>query len=176
MFKCIRPPNFHKIRDIILYNFQQNNLSRYTSPPLFISLKGKSLKDLLVNSKFKPSRDDYTRVIRSNTIDQQTRAINLPREKNTRKPHPCNHPQCATCQHFNTSATFSSTSTKQTFQIHHSFTCSSIRVIYLITCTRCHKQQYVGKTSNTLRKRISLVLKSTKLDIKVNILISNITA
>ena len=163
MFKCIRPPNFHKIRDIILYNFQQYNLSRYTSPPIFIFLKGKSLKDLLVNSKFKPSRDDYTRIIRSNTIDQHTRAINLPREENTRKPHPCNHPRCTTCQHFNTSTTFSSTSTKQTFQIHHSFTCSSMRVIYLITCTRCHKQ-YVGKTINTLRERVSQHRSSIKVN------------
>ena len=154
MFKCIRPPNFHKIKDIILHNFRKYNINRYTSPPLFICLKGKSLKDLLVKSRFKPSKDEQTQIVRSNTTKQHSRVINLPREDVTNKPHLCNNPRCATCQHFDTSAIFSSTATKQTFPIHHSFTCSSTRIVYLITCTRCHKQ-YVGKTNNTLRERIS---------------------
>ena len=73
---------------------------------------------------------------------------------NATGPRPCSNTRCATCRHFNPSRQFYSTATKKCFRVRDSYTCSSKHVIYLITCTQC-KKQYVGRTTKTLRERIS---------------------
>lgn len=67
---------------------------------------------------------------------------------------PCKHPRCSTCQHLNCSKTFCSTRTGKTYTIRHNFSCSSKKLIYLITCTKC-KKQYVGLTTQQLNTRIN---------------------
>ena len=64
---------------------------------------------------------------------------------------PCNIPRCMTCTSITSSTTFTSTITCKSYNILHSL---SHNVIYLITCYLCNKQ-YVGLTSQTLRKRFN---------------------
>ena len=66
----------------------------------------------------------------------------------------CQSPKCVTCTHLNTTPYFTSTTTKTTYLIRHSFSCNSTNLIYLITCTKCRKD-YVGLTTKTLRERIN---------------------
>ena len=153
IFKCIRPPNFYQLKDLVLQNFREFNLERYSNPPLFVFTKGKSLKDIIVRSKYRPSHEDLKHITECCSNCNQERVVDLPKRRNTKRPHPCNKPRCATCQHFNPSAYFKSTVTKQVFSIHHTFTCSSTNIVYLITCSKCRKQ-YVGKTTKALRERI----------------------
>lgn len=66
----------------------------------------------------------------------------------------CQNSRCTTCFHLNTNPTFKSTSTGTMYTVRHSFSCTSSKLIYLITCTKCRKQ-YVGMTMNTLNYRIT---------------------
>ncbi|KAK3756299.1 hypothetical protein RRG08_064785 [Elysia crispata] len=67
---------------------------------------------------------------------------------------PCNIPRCMTCTSITSSTTFTTTITRKSYNILHSLSCHSHNVIYLITCNLCNKQ-YVGLTSQTLRKRFN---------------------
>ena len=67
---------------------------------------------------------------------------------------PCNISRCMTCTSITSSTTFTSTITRKSYNILHSLSCHSHNVIYLITCNLCNKQ-YVGLTSQTLRKRFN---------------------
>ncbi|KAK3756747.1 hypothetical protein RRG08_018469 [Elysia crispata] len=67
---------------------------------------------------------------------------------------PCNIPRCMTCTSITSSTTFTSTITRKSYNILHNLSCHSHNVIYLITCNLCNKQ-YVGLTSQTLRKRFN---------------------
>uniref|UniRef100_A0A1X7SPB1 GIY-YIG domain-containing protein n=1 Tax=Amphimedon queenslandica TaxID=400682 RepID=A0A1X7SPB1_AMPQE len=139
----------------MLQEFTDYNLLKFTNRPLFVTLKNNTLKDILVKSKHSPTAED------SKTIISQTKVCNnfnelifsIPKEKSPAKPGSCKRPRCATCQHFNSSSYFQSTATKQQCRVKQSFSCSSTNIIYLITCSKCHKQ-YVGKTSKTLRERV----------------------
>ena len=66
----------------------------------------------------------------------------------------CNISRCMTCTSIKSSTTFTSTITRKSYNILHSLSCHSHNVIYLITCNLCSKQ-YVGLTSQTLRKRFN---------------------
>uniref|UniRef100_A0A1X7UGQ5 GIY-YIG domain-containing protein n=1 Tax=Amphimedon queenslandica TaxID=400682 RepID=A0A1X7UGQ5_AMPQE len=153
--KCIPPPRYLQLKKIIINEFHRYNLSRYCNQPLFITLKNTTLKDLLVNSKHKPTEEDgRTIVAKTKEIkNHQSHNLNVIRKAEVKQPSKCNHNRCATCQHFNPNINFNSTSTRQTYRIRHSFTCSSSNIIYLITCEKCRKQ-YVGQTTKTLRERI----------------------
>ena len=50
---------------------------------------------------------------------------------------------------------------KNTFHIHHHFTCSSVCVIYSITCTKC-SILYIGETSHQLNTRSGQQLRSVE--------------
>ena len=67
----------------------------------------------------------------------------------------CNIPRCMTCTSIISSTTFTSTFTRKSYSILHSLSYIAFYiVIYLITCNLCSKQ-YVGLTSQTLRKRFN---------------------
>ncbi|GFS24518.1 hypothetical protein ElyMa_001665700 [Elysia marginata] len=67
---------------------------------------------------------------------------------------PCNIRRCLTCKLITTTSQFTSTVTGKTYNILHNLSCDSHNIIYIITCTKC-KKQYVGLTSQTLRKRFN---------------------
>ncbi|XP_011407404.1 PREDICTED: uncharacterized protein LOC105314749 [Amphimedon queenslandica] len=153
ILKCTPPPNFICIKRIILEQFHEYNLSRYSKEPLFVTLKSNTLKDIVVHSKHRPSTKDLRKITEKTSPipqhNQPKRIVTL----RTAGPNKCNKKRCSTCNHFNSSAIFKSTANKRQFKIEHPFTCTSSNVIYLITCLKCQKQ-YVGKTSKTLRERI----------------------
>ena len=66
----------------------------------------------------------------------------------------CKQPKCTTCNHLSCKNNFTSTKTKTSYPIRHSFTCQSTNLIYLITCKKCNKQ-YVGLTTTKLNVRIN---------------------
>ena len=68
---------------------------------------------------------------------------------------PCNIARCMPCTSITSSTTLTSTITRKSYNILHSLSCHSHNVIYLITCNLCNKQ-YVGLTSQTLRKRFNI--------------------
>ena len=72
---------------------------------------------------------------------------------------PCGHSLCRTCEHTNPSDAISGP--KDTFHIQHHFTCSSVCVIYSITCTKC-STLYIGETCRQLNTRFGEHLRSVE--------------
>ena len=67
--------------------------------------------------------------------------------------------KCVLCKYnLNKSSIFTSTVTGESFSVPHyrniHEACRTKNVVYLITCNKC-QMQYVGKTTNELRTRIS---------------------
>lgn len=61
---------------------------------------------------------------------------------------------CVLCaSHLRDTSTFRSVVTGRSFHIRDCLSCTSINVVYLIDCDRCHGKQYVGETGQTVRKR-----------------------
>ena len=160
IMKCLPPPRYHQLKKIILTNYSKYNLTDYTDKPKFIPLRSNTLKNILTYSKHRPTKEDKIKIIRNTKDTSTTEIICYIYQKN--QHHPYNHPKCATCQHYITSTTFKSTTTKQHYRIRHPFTCQS-KNIYLITRMKCEKQ-YIGKTERTLREHISQHQSSTKLN------------
>jgi hypothetical protein len=108
-----------------------NLLKTYNKPPMLGFKQPQNLRNLLCHAK-------------------------LPREKTTRRKlvgiKPCNEP-CNLCPYINASKEFSSSQTKEKFQMTDAFNCSSKGVIYLTTCTHCNKQ-YVGQTGRKLKEKM----------------------
>ena len=114
-------PHMNRIKRIFLQNFKKilqheksDTRHKFTSPPLLAYRRDTNLKQLLVRS-----------------------SLNL-------KPngtHPCGQSPCCTCEHTNPSDAISGP--RKTFHILHHFTCSSVCVIYSITCTKC-STLYIG--------------------------------
>ena len=69
------------------------------------------------------------------------------------------HSSCHTCEHTNPSNAISGP--KNTFHIKHHFTCSSVCVIYSITCTKC-STLYIGETCRQLNTRFGEHLRSVE--------------
>ena len=132
-------PHIHRIKRIFLRNFKKilqheksDTKHIFTSPPLQAYRRDTNLKQLLVRS-----------------------SLNL-------KPngtHPCGHSLCCTCEHTNPSDAISGP--KNTFHIQHHFTCSSVCVIYSITCTKC-STLYIGETCRQLNTRFGEHLRSVE--------------
>ena len=61
--------------------------------------------------------------------------------------------KCKICPFVDPSKTFKSTHTNTKYNMTGSFSCNTIGVIYLLTCTHCSKQ-YVGETGRKLKERI----------------------
>jgi hypothetical protein len=113
-----------------------------SNPPVVAHRRSANLKDLLVRS----------------TLPRTTPPL--------RGSYPCGGLSCKSCNHKNVhsdvgrlsishtteNATFTSSSTGETFSIGKHMTCKSDNVIYLITCTSCNIQ-YVGETGRTMECR-----------------------
>ena len=152
IFKCLPPPNFNRLKQIILQNFKGLLLPS----PRIISLRHRTLGKELVRAK--PALNE-TQLLTINVtfeqVHQHTSACSLPTlQPATVRISKCMGRSCATCQHFLCNKYFSSSKTNKSYPIRHSFSCCSRYVIYLITCSKCRKQ-YVGYTSQQLRVRIN---------------------
>lgn len=160
IYKCLPPPQFSFFKKIIMKRYK--SISHHMSRPIFIPLRHKTLKNLLVQAKHNPSDTDIIDIYLSckttsthniTTPATSQTSIQLPTQTSI-QPKICKHPKCATCQHFKNTSFFKSTTTKKCYKIRHSFSCNSKNIIYLITCTKC-KKQYVGKTTRPLKERIN---------------------
>ena len=76
----------------------------------------------------------------------------LPTHNLTDYCHTCAHPQCSICPFLKPTSAIQSSLTKRIHPLDTHYTCTTPKVIYLITCTTCSKQ-YVGQTSQNLRMR-----------------------
>ena len=75
----------------------------------------------------------------------------------------CLTAKCPTCPNIHTRHYFHSTTLGTTHTTKCNYTCRSTRVVYLVTCKKCHKQ-YVGQTLGSLHIR----LQKMKADVKRN--------
>jgi hypothetical protein len=66
----------------------------------------------------------------------------------------CNKGCKVSCPILREGAGFRSTNTHRTYRIHKRLTCDSSYIVYLATCRKC-KGQYVGKSTQTFKKRHS---------------------
>lgn len=78
--------------------------------------------------------------------------LHLPSHDFTDYCHTCTNTQCSVCPFMKPTAALRSSATKKIYAIDTHYTCTTPKVIYLITCTVCSKQ-YVGQTSQNLRLR-----------------------
>ena len=160
IFKCIPPPQFSQLKEIILTSF--STIQSTVPPPRFITRKHDTLKHQLVRARLAPTDEQLIDIMVSLNMDQNPPALlskqiaPLPKKRRTGSSiHSCNNSKCATCKfHLDTSATFTCSKTKISYSIRHDFSCNSKNLIYLITCTRC-KKQYVGLTTQQLNTRIN---------------------
>ena len=138
LFKCIPPPQFQMLKQIILQDYSM--VQRYVPHPRFIPLQQKTLNQALVRAQIKPTDDQLLdlAITFGTPSSNHVTAGTLPQLKSkgilVKK---CGHPRCATCQHLQCQPSFKSTKTKQSYPIRHSFSCNSENLIYLITCTKC---------------------------------------
>jgi len=63
----------------------------------------------------------------------------------------CKTQSCTTCTHSIPSTTFHAYHSNTTYAILGHANCNSTNVIYIVTCTKCHKQ-YIGETGRKLKK------------------------
>ena len=154
IFKCLPPPRFSNLKQIVLQNYDSLRL-----PTLrFITLGHRTLKKDLIRTHIKPTDEQMIDMLLtlpqptnpSHVITGKFPAITYP----DIKTKPCRHPRCVTCGHLNCKNTFKSTKTGNVYPLRHSFTCTSKIVVYLITCLKC-KKQYVGLTTQQLNIRIN---------------------
>ena len=87
----------------------------------------------------------------------------------------CNIPRCMICTLVTSSTAFTSTITRKTYSILHNLSCHSHNINYLITCSPWNKQ-YVGLTSQTLRKRFNTNTDSTLTIIEATLLPNILTS
>ena len=67
---------------------------------------------------------------------------------------PCHgRSDCQCCKQIKNTDSFKSDITNKTFKIFHEANCRSGNLIYLMECTLCSKNQYVGKCERSLNRR-----------------------
>ena len=156
IFKCVPPPKFNHLKQIILHDYSKLHLPT----PRFVALGHKTLRKELIRTKLDATDEQTMDMLLllppcTSALDIHVNAGVLPvvRYANV-KTQPCRHPRCVTCTHLNCKPNFTSTKTGISYPLRHNFTCTSTNVIYLITCTKC-KKQYVGLTTQQLNVRIN---------------------
>ena len=148
ILKCIPPPKFNYLKQIILQEYSKLHLPT----PRFVTLGHKTLRKELIKTKLNATSEQAMDMLLSLPTCDTTPAVHvdagaLPIMRYTNvKTQPCKHPRCTICTHLNCKPNFTSTKTGLSYPLRHNFTCSSKNIIYLITCTRC-KKQYVGLTT-----------------------------
>ncbi len=157
LFKCVLPPQFSQLKQIVLQKYAQ-----FCSPlptPRFIALRHHSLQNSLVRAKITPTDDqfiDMESLLDTTRTTTHSTAGNLPHTRlHSTTIRPCHSQCCFTCRfHLHPATSFRSTQTGLVYPIRHCFSCHSKNLIYLITCTKC-KKQYVGLTTLQLNTRIN---------------------
>jgi hypothetical protein len=76
------------------------------------------------------------------------------KEKLPAGSYPCNSNHCKTCKTNPPSTDFTSSTTKRKYKIEQHHTCNSENLIYQLQCKNC-PAQYIGLTTETLRKRMN---------------------
>ena len=152
LFKCLPPPQYKLLKQIVLQDYAQLHFIS----PRFISLRHPTLQHTLVRAHLKPTDEQFVDITLSlNTLPStHTESAKLPKLKdNSPRITACRHSHCVTCRyHLLLSSTFQSTHPRNRtiYRIRHPLTCSSINVIYLITCTKCNKT--ICRMHNTTTK------------------------
>ena len=156
IFKCLLPPQFKLLKLIVLENYSR--LQNVVPTPRFIAFRHCTLKNDLVRAKLIPTEDQLTEIklsLNTSHTSIHTLACPLPKLKEPSiRTQRCKYHRCATCKHLNCSRCIKSTKTGRSYIIRHSFRCTSSNLIYVITCTKCHKQ-YVGLTTKQLNFRMN---------------------
>ena len=150
IFKCVTPPNFSLLKEIVLKDYQTLRIPN----PKFVSLRHPTLSNTLVRAHITQS-ESYQLELHFSATSPHTNSGNLPCLVSSRTHiSKCKDRRCATCPHLDCRKFFSSEKTSKTYTIRHSFNCSSRYIIYLITCSKC-KKQYVGQTTQKLKTRFN---------------------
>ena len=164
--RATRSNNTDRIPLVITYHPPLSKLSKILNKHLRIFHSSDKCKKAILNiSMFAYRRS-------SNVKDMVVRST-LPPDR----PHPRGSFACGTCRschhkhdrlypkqgnqvsHTEQGATFTSSSTSETYIIRKHLTCQTENVVYLLTCTLC-QSQYVGETCHTLENSLSIVLMS----------------
>ena len=120
-----------------------DNKTLYGDPPIIATRRAKNIKDKLMKAELIPQK----------SLKQPYKVLE--------KLH-CNHSRsCIIRPHFSFEKTFTSTTTGKTYSKKHIGNCTTMNVVYLLTCKICLKQ-YVGETGRELRTRISEHISSIK--------------
>ncbi|XP_054269026.1 uncharacterized protein LOC128990596 [Macrosteles quadrilineatus] len=81
-------------------------------------------------------------------------ANNNPNNARPNGSYPCDNKRCKTCEINQPSQTFSSSTTKENYNIRGFNTCETKNIIYQLQCNKC-EAQYVGLSTNSLRTRMN---------------------
>ena len=156
VYRCLLPPQYKLLKFLVLENY--SCLQNMVPSPRFVTLRHKTLKNELVQSKISPTDDQMIDIylsINGQEVFTHTVAGQLPTLRtDSARTKQCRHPRCATCRHLNCSKFIKCTRTGIIYTIRHSFSCTSSNLIYVITCKKCQKQ-YVGLTTKQLNVRIN---------------------
>ena len=92
ILKSITPPSYHNLKKIILQEFMNYNMLKFTNRPLFVTLKNSTLNDILVRSKHRPTAGDSKKIISQTKLCNNFKVFtfNIPKERSTVKPSPLN--------------------------------------------------------------------------------------
>ena len=140
IFACLPPPQYQLLKQIILLNF--GPLKDILTSPRFVTLKYKSLRNELVRAKITLTDEqtiDVYAVLENlhvpDSTSHQTSTIMPTLRPQKARTQRCKQARCVTCSHLNH---FTSTKSKTSYLIRHSFTCQSNNLIYLITSKKCN--------------------------------------
>lgn len=133
-------PGLQKLNNLLKTGYKILSNSSQTKtllekPPTIVYRQPPNLRNLLVRPKL-PDPSTVTN------------------EKPPPGSFPCQEKKCKTCQINPPSETFTSSSTGKEYKIIGHHTCNSENLIYQIECNLC-QAQYVGLTTETLRKRMN---------------------
>ena len=124
--------------------------------PQIVFKRGKTLANSLISAKFPAPW------LSQNSVNADENVLILAgllaENENSESPDSnmsrCNKPRCKCCVSVVSASSFTSSVTKKQYKIQSKGNCSSANIVYLITCSKCHKQ-YVGETGRSLRERLN---------------------
>ena len=150
IFSCLPPPQYNQLKVVILSHYSE--IQRVVPRPKYIHKRYKTLGQELIKAELQPTDEQFLDIALMLQMSPTTTRyhIQLPNLRRTATAITrCQNSRCATCQfHLICGNTFKYTKTDTSYPLRHFFTCN---VVYLITCTKCHKQ-YVGMTTSPLSK------------------------
>jgi Reverse transcriptase (RNA-dependent DNA polymerase)/GIY-YIG catalytic domain len=130
--------------------------------PQIVFKRGTTISNILIRSKFTyrsstSSTVPYQTDVFPSDTDNILALVELLNEQqqNNKPVSKCLIPRCLCCYVITEDhCSFTSTSTKISYDIKGLYDCNTTNIIYLITCTKC-KLQYVGQTARKLKDRLN---------------------